>query len=331
MINRDLVLKVGYTSAILESPLSIYIYDRNIMLNVEVINYDFRFGGDFSNIIGKSGIVKAKTYLRSPKGQIFTYPDVETNIENDKVHILIKDIMTDEESEIGEYTVQIQVFDTDGSTMHIHPFKFYVHDLIARTGNIDFDAGDNAEPYESINNENVITSEFLNDLEQKLFYSYSDNLYKKDEISGYRTTSKTTVGAINELKKLYIELYDTFNKLTSGKLDIGKYKEENNLTVEKGDKDYKPELDVNNKLTKIEVINKQYNNIASGSYYLYKCNTTPSTVNIYEAVKWSSSNPEIAKVNSTGKVTGIKPGFAIITAYSVYDPKIYEQFRVNII
>ena len=40
MITRDLKLKVGYKSSVLDEPLHLYMYDRNILLNIEIKDYD---------------------------------------------------------------------------------------------------------------------------------------------------------------------------------------------------------------------------------------------------------------------------------------------------
>lgn len=61
--------------------------------------------------------------------------------------------------------------------------------------------------------------------------------------------------------------------------------------------------------------------IAQNSSVTIKATTAPTNV----TVKWKSSNTSIAKVSSSGKITGVKKGTATITAYFTYAGKTYSR------
>lgn len=331
MISRDLTLNVGYSSASLNQPLFLYRYDRNIMLNIEVKGYDFMFGTTEDDLIGQSNIVKAKSYLKSPKGEIFTYPMVETEISDNKVKILINNLMTDESSEVGEYKVQIQLFDEDGSTITLHPFEFTVLELIATTEDYEFDSGENSdihydEGYTSA--ENVITSNYLNKLEDKLSYLYSKDFLTDKEFSEYKTGNLTTVGAINELLDNYNELNAYYNYLLENRGNYVSYDEYRTLSLNyDSNGEVSLSSDYSSYVTDVYIINKEYgSHIPVGGYYLFRWNSIPEKYKFN--VRWKSDNPNIARVNSSGKVIGVSPGTARITMYFKYNESVYDYVDV---
>lgn len=60
--------------------------------------------------------------------------------------------------------------------------------------------------------------------------------------------------------------------------------------------------------------------IMTGKSFTLKATTYPTNVNVY----WKSSNTAVAKVNTSGKVTGVKKGTATITAYFKYKDVTYK-------
>ena len=157
MIQRDLRLLVSDRSSSLSEPLFIYKYDRGVSLSIEVIENDYLFGTVKENIFTENDIKKAKTRIKTPDGRVFSQPEIETVIENNIVTVNITPDMTDEMTEVGEYELQIHLYDNENGRITLHPFSFRVLDLIAESGYFDFDSGDDTTPPE---NEELITKFF---------------------------------------------------------------------------------------------------------------------------------------------------------------------------
>lgn len=66
-----------------------------------------------------------------------------------------------------------------------------------------------------------------------------------------------------------------------------------------------------------------------GNYKTLKATVLPSIVND-KTVVWSSSDTEVAKVNSSGRVTAVSPGTAIITCECKDFPEVFAQAIVNV-
>ena len=76
-------------------------------------------------------------------------------------------------------------------------------------------------------------------------------------------------------------------------------------------------------------LNKTDITLKTGNYSTITPSVQPSTVND-KSVVWSSSDPSVAKVNTSGRVTAVSPGTAIITCESKTHPEIYAQAVVNV-
>lgn len=81
-------------------------------------------------------------------------------------------------------------------------------------------------------------------------------------------------------------------------------------------------------ITDIE-IDKYSINLLNGESYKIQATIEPSTAT-NQGIKWSSSNEQIAKVDSNGKVTALKVGTAKITVTSIDNPNISKEINVNI-
>lgn len=69
--------------------------------------------------------------------------------------------------------------------------------------------------------------------------------------------------------------------------------------------------------------------LKAGNYKTLKATVLPSTAND-KSVVWSSSDTSVAKVNSSGRVTAVEPGTAIITCESKSFPGVYAQAVVTV-
>ena len=69
--------------------------------------------------------------------------------------------------------------------------------------------------------------------------------------------------------------------------------------------------------------------LKAGNYKTLKATVLPAATND-KAVVWSSSDASVAKVNSSGRVTAVEPGTAIITCESKTHPHVFAQAIVNV-
>ncbi len=76
-------------------------------------------------------------------------------------------------------------------------------------------------------------------------------------------------------------------------------------------------------------LNKTDITLKTGSYSTITPTVLPSTVND-KSVVWSSSDTSVAKVSTSGRVTAVSPGTAIITCESKTHPDVYAQAVVSV-
>ncbi len=77
-------------------------------------------------------------------------------------------------------------------------------------------------------------------------------------------------------------------------------------------------------------LNKSTTTIAIGDSETLTINYTPADANTGKAVTWTSSNPGVATVDNSGKVTGVAVGTATITATSTTDASITASCAVTV-
>ena len=76
-------------------------------------------------------------------------------------------------------------------------------------------------------------------------------------------------------------------------------------------------------------LNKTDFTLKTGNYQTITPTVQPSTTND-KSVVWSSSDTSVAKVSTSGRVTAVSPGTAIITCESKTHPEIYAQAVVTV-
>ena len=69
--------------------------------------------------------------------------------------------------------------------------------------------------------------------------------------------------------------------------------------------------------------------LKAGNYVTLAPTVLPDSAND-KTVVWSSSDPDVAKVSTSGRVTAVNPGVAIITCESKTHPEVYAQAVVNV-
>ena len=87
-----------------------------------------------------------------------------------------------------------------------------------------------------------------------------------------------------------------------------------------GGKTYKCNCNVTVKNPSL-LLSKTSVSVAQNASVTIKATAAPSNV----TVKWKSSNTSVARVSSSGKITGIKKGTATVTAYFTYAGKTYSR------
>jgi len=76
-------------------------------------------------------------------------------------------------------------------------------------------------------------------------------------------------------------------------------------------------------------LSKEAFQLKAGNYQTLKATVLPNTTND-KSVMWYSSDESVAKVNSSGRVTAVNPGTAIITCESKTHPHVYAQAVVSV-
>ena len=69
--------------------------------------------------------------------------------------------------------------------------------------------------------------------------------------------------------------------------------------------------------------------LRAGNYVTLASTVLPSSTND-KSVVWSSSDPSVVKVSSSGKITAVSPGVAIITCASKTHPDVFDQAVVTV-
>ncbi len=77
-------------------------------------------------------------------------------------------------------------------------------------------------------------------------------------------------------------------------------------------------------------LNETVLNLVAGKNSQLQASISPANAND-KSVTWESSDPSIATVNSSGKVTALRRGSCTVTAYSNADPEIYASAEVNVV
>lgn len=127
MIDRDITVTVKGRTATLSEEIFVYKNDGAIKYYFNVIDYAYRFSTE--NMIARAVIKTSNMTILKPNGDSFKTlrkPVVGDTVEFD----LSKDLI-DEANEVGDYQIQIHLFDLQDNRITIPAFKITVLDTIA--------------------------------------------------------------------------------------------------------------------------------------------------------------------------------------------------------
>ena len=131
MISRDCIITVNGNKATIDSDVYLYKYDKNIQLTFAIINSKYMYDNDDSNNLIKS-MQAAYAQVKFKKNDS-TDIAIEFPIQATKkgaVLLTINEELTDEDTELGDYTIQIRLLDSNkNSVVTLPPVESCIHIL----------------------------------------------------------------------------------------------------------------------------------------------------------------------------------------------------------
>ena len=129
MISRDCIITVNGNNATIDSDIYLYKYDKNIQLAFAIINSKYMYDNDDSNNLIKS-MQAAYAQVKFKKNDS-TDIAIEFPIQATKkgaVLLTINEELTDEDTELGDYTIQIRLLDSNkNSVITLPPVESCIH------------------------------------------------------------------------------------------------------------------------------------------------------------------------------------------------------------
>lgn len=129
MISRDCIITVNGNNATIDSDIYLYKYDKNIQLAFAIINSKYVYDNDDSNNLIKS-MQAAYAQVKFKKNDS-TDIAIEFPIQATKkgaVLLTINEELTDEDTELGDYTIQIRLLDSNkNSVVTLPPVESCIH------------------------------------------------------------------------------------------------------------------------------------------------------------------------------------------------------------
>lgn len=131
MISRDCIITVNGNTATIDSDIYLYKYDKNIQLTFSIINSKYMYDNDDSNNLIKN--MQASYAQVKFKKNDSSDIEIEFDIQATKkgaVLLIINEELTDEDTELGEYTIQIRLLDANkNSVVTLPPVESCIHIL----------------------------------------------------------------------------------------------------------------------------------------------------------------------------------------------------------
>ncbi len=129
MISRDCIITVNGNKATIDSDIYLYKYDKNIQLAFAIINSKYMYDNDDSNNLIKSmqAAYAQVKFKKDDSADIEIEFDIQATNKG-AVLLTINEELTDEDTELGEYTIQIRLLDSNkNSVVTLPPVESCIH------------------------------------------------------------------------------------------------------------------------------------------------------------------------------------------------------------
>lgn len=229
MIYSDVTITVKGNTATLDNDLFLYKNDKNITINISIVNSIWNFAKKLENNIIEKTEATFFT-LRWMKGDKVKKVFEEQQIKKGKCEFVITEELIDEDIEMGDYDFQISLLDEEKNSIlsippvieqiHINKHIFEDEDIntvgnakvgIAKVGTYEQRSTENSEGLynkKTWQDNEVITKEDLNTIEEGIYNNSTQckdiaNELGRDNSSNpidMGTTATTIRGAIKEIK-----------------------------------------------------------------------------------------------------------------------------------
>lgn len=249
MISRDCIITVNENKATIDSDIYLYKYDKNIQLAFAIINSKYMYDNDDSNNLIKSmqaAYAQVKFKKNDSTDIEIEFPIQATN--KGAVLLTITGELIDEDTELGDYTIQIRLLDANkNSVVTLPPVESCIHILAPLFEKLGADTNEvnkaivnkavarYAAPLSATTGDGTfnsknwvdgdkITTAELNRMETGIKTNSTNqiNLVEDDTSmegisdsvhDNLNTTDKTIIGAINEVNSQYKDIVDKVDKL----------------------------------------------------------------------------------------------------------------------
>ena len=129
MISRDCIITVNDNKATIDSDIYLYKYDKNIQLSFTIVNSKYVYDtADTNNLIKSMEAAYAQVKFQKDSSLDV---EIEFDIQATRkgaVLLTINEELTDEDTELGEYTIQIRLFDSNKtSVVTLPPVEGCIH------------------------------------------------------------------------------------------------------------------------------------------------------------------------------------------------------------
>ena len=352
-IKKDLVVTYKTSTVGLSEEIELYRYDSGIdfFIDLRGLRYVFKEGNE-DEMIRYTGATKYTITVRKPYKEGETPEYIETPLSpviDRKIKFTVDKSMTDDLDELGEYALQIHLFNDDMDRMSIPPFTFLVKPLLnpdhspgttfedvvdkAIVGISTVKADDDEVVLFSIVDGyietvwepgDLITASKLNKLEQAMnLVSNLETSYTHDSNKEVDTVKKGLDYLMESIDNLtYKNIAITFINISISKAELGQVLDE--VVISWGTNRKPTSININGSEIENSLTSSTYNNISTNKNYTLTITDGRSVatksvgVSFMNAKYYGASSSEditSALINSLNKtLTTTKNGAITITA-----------------